>query len=289
MAAEPGVPVAALRDVIGPLVPDAEVLTRDEAAEQSVAQFSDGGNVLLTVVLGFAAVALLVAALVIANTFQVLVAQRTRTLALLRCVGAGKGQLRRSVLLEAAILGAAASVAGLVLGLVLGQSALMVLGRLNLGVPLPSTIQVTPPVVLLPLLVGTVVTVLASLVPAREATRVSPIAALRPADAPAVGARGGRVRLALSLLLTLGGVGVMLLATVAVQQRSCRPDAAAGRRGARRWAVVRRRPGRCGVLGAPDRVPRGARAGEHRAPARGSRRPTPCATRAGRPRPVRPC
>ena len=214
VAAEHGVPVAALRDVIGPLVPDADVLTRDEAAEQSIARLSGGGNVLLTLVLGFAAVALLVAALVIANTFQVLVAQRTRTLALLRCVGAGKGQLRRSVLLEAAILGAAASVAGVVLGLVLGQSALMVLGRMSLGVPLPSTIQVTPPVVLLPLLVGTVVTVLASLVPAREATRVSPIAALRPAEAPAVGARGGRVRLALSLLLTLGGVGVMLLATV---------------------------------------------------------------------------
>ena len=214
VAARPGVSAATLLDAVGPLAPDADALTRDEAAEKAVSQFSDGGNVLVTVVLGFAAVALLVAALVIANTFQVLVAQRTRTLALLRCVGAGKGQLRRSVLLEAAILGAVASVAGLVLGLVLGQSALLVLGRLNLGVPLPSTIQVTLPVVLLPLLVGTVVTVLASLVPAREATRVSPIAALRPAEAPAVGARGGRVRLAFSLLLTLGGVGVMLLAAV---------------------------------------------------------------------------
>ncbi|GEL97633.1 ABC transporter permease [Cellulomonas terrae] len=214
VAAAPGVAATALLDAVGPLAPGAEALTRDEAAQEAVSEFSDGGNVLVTVVLGFAAVALLVAALVIANTFQVLVAQRTRTLALLRCVGAGKGQLRRSVLLEATILGVAASVAGLVLGLVLGQSALMVLGRLDLGVPLPSTIQVTPPVVLLPLLVGTVVTVLASLVPAREATRVSPIAALRPAEAPAVGARAGRVRLALSLLLTLGGVGVMLLATV---------------------------------------------------------------------------
>lgn len=214
VAAVPGVAAETLLDAVGPLAPGAEALTRDEAAEQAFSEFSDGGNVLVTVVLGFASVALLVAALVIANTFQVLVAQRTRTLALLRCVGAGKGQLRRSVLLEAAILGVVASVAGLVLGLVLGQSALMVLSRLDLGVPLPSAIQVTLPVVLLPLLVGTVVTVLASLVPAREATRVSPIAALRPADAPAVGARGGRVRLAFSLLLTLGGVGVMLLATV---------------------------------------------------------------------------
>ncbi|WP_235523089.1 ABC transporter permease [Cellulomonas sp. Root485] len=214
VVARPGTGAEALRDAVAPLVPDAEALTRDEAAAKSIEAFSDGGNVLITIVLGFAAVALLVAALVIANTFQVLVAQRTRTLALLRCVGAGKGQLRRSVLVEAAILGAVASVAGLVLGLVLGQGALFVLGNLDLGVPLPSTIAVTLPVVLLPLLVGTVVTVLASLVPAREATRVSPIAALRPADAPAVGARGGRVRFALSLLLTLGGVGVMLLATV---------------------------------------------------------------------------
>ena len=93
-------------------MPGAEALTKDEAAAQSVEEFSDGGNVLVTVVLGFAAVALLVAALVIANTFQVLVAQRTRTLALLRCVGAGKGQLRRSVLLEAAILGSVASRGG---------------------------------------------------------------------------------------------------------------------------------------------------------------------------------
>lgn len=214
VATRPGVSAEALRDQVGPLVPGAEALAKDEAAAQSVAEFSDGGNVLVTVVLGFAAVALLVAALVIANTFQVLVAQRTRTLALLRCVGAGKGQLRRSVLLEAAILGSAASVVGLVFGALLAQSALVVLGRLDLGVPLPDTIQVTPAVVLVPLLVGTLVTVLASLVPAREATRVSPIAALRPADAPVVGARGGRLRLGAALALTAGGVGVMLATTV---------------------------------------------------------------------------
>ncbi|WP_315097863.1 FtsX-like permease family protein [uncultured Cellulomonas sp.] len=214
VAADPGTSPLALRDVVAPLVPDAEALTKDESAARSISEFSDGGNVLVTVVLGFAAVALLVAALVIANTFQVLVAQRTRTLALLRCVGAGKSQLRRSVLLEAAILGSVASAAGLALGMGLAQAALLVLGRLDLGVPLPGTIQVTVPVVLLPLVVGTLVTVLASLVPAREATRVSPIAALRPVDAPAVTARGGKVRLGAAVLLMLGGVGVMLLTTV---------------------------------------------------------------------------
>ncbi|MET0789694.1 MAG: FtsX-like permease family protein [Cellulomonas sp.] len=214
VAARPGVSPEALRDQITPVVPAAEALTKDEAAARAVEQFSDGGNVLVTVVLGFAAVALLVAALVIANTFQVLVAQRTRMLALLRCVGAGKGQLRRSVLLEAAILGSVASVVGLVAGALLAQVALVVLGRLDLGVPLPDTIDVTLAVVLVPLLVGTLVTVLASLVPAREATRVSPIAALRPADAPAVGARGSRSRLVVALVLMVGGFAVMMLATV---------------------------------------------------------------------------
>lgn len=223
VAARPDADEQALQAAIVPLVPGAEALTKDEAAAKSVEEFSDGGNVLVTVVLGFAAVALLVAALVIANTFQVLVAQRTRTLALLRCVGAGKGQLRRSVLLEAAILGSVASVAGLVLGAGLAQLALVILGRLDLGVPLPDTIQVTLPVIVFPLLVGTVVTVLASLVPAREATRVSPMAALRPADAPAVGARAGRLRLGLALLLMLGGLAVMLMATVL--SRTGRADA----------------------------------------------------------------
>ena len=197
------------------MVGAARALTKDAAAAEAVSRLSGGGNVIVTVVLGFAAVAMLVAALVIANTFQVLVAQRTRTLALLRCVGASKRQLRRSVLLEATILGFGSAVVGLVGGAALAQAALIALNRIDLGVLLPTTISITPAVVLVPLVVGTLVTLLASLVPAREATRVAPIAALRPADAPALSARAGRVRLAISLLLVVGGAAVLLLAAVA--------------------------------------------------------------------------
>ncbi|MBO3083816.1 FtsX-like permease family protein [Cellulomonas fengjieae] len=223
VTAQPGTSAETLRDAVAAAAPGADVLTRDEAAAEAVAEFSAGGNLLVTVVLGFAAVALLVAALVIANTFQVLVAQRTRTLALLRCVGAGKGQLRRSVLTEAGILGLIASVVGLAAGMALAQAALLVLGRLDLGVPLPSTIQVTVPVVLLPLLVGILVTVLASLVPAREATRVSPMAALRPVDAPVVSRRGGKVRLAAALVLMVGGVAMLLLSAVLARSGGADP------------------------------------------------------------------
>ncbi|WP_246117457.1 ABC transporter permease [Cellulomonas composti] len=196
---------------------DATVMSRDDAARAQIDEISSDGNILVGVVLGFAAVALLVAALVIANTFQVLVAQRTRTLALLRCVGAVRGQLRRSVLLEAGILGLGASLIGLLTGAALAQGALVVLGRMDLDAPLPGTVTVTAPVVLWPLLVGVAVTVLASLVPARAATQVSPIAALRPTEAPSAASRAGRVRLAFSLLLAVGGgVALALVAAAAL-------------------------------------------------------------------------
>lgn len=198
--------------------PELQVQTKDEAAAEEIAAISGGGNVIVSVVLGFAAIALVVAGLVISNTFQVLVAQRTRTLALLRCVGAVRGQLRRSVLLEAGILGAVASLAGLLLGVGITQVALVALGGADLEVPLPATVDVTPAVVLAPLLVGVLVTVLASLVPARTATRVSPIAALRPLDAPELGSRAGKVRLVVSLLLAVGGVGGLLLAVAAARE-----------------------------------------------------------------------
>lgn len=183
------------------------VLTREDAAEKSIST-SDTGPVLV-VVLSFAAVAMLVAGLVIANTFQVLVAQRARTLALLRCVGAVRSQIRRSVLLEATLLGAAASVLGAALGTLLVQIALWIMQSADLPFPVPSVVHPTTASILAPLVVGVVVTVLAALTPARVATRVAPIAALRPSDAPAVGSRAGRVRLVLSLLLVVGGAALL--------------------------------------------------------------------------------
>lgn len=212
VAAAPGAVETARAALVAAAAPDAQVVTRDEAAAASVESLADGTNVMVSVVLAFASIALLVAALVISNTFQVLVAQRTRTLALLRCVGARRAQLRASVLLEAGLLGLAASGLGVLVGIGLTAGALAVLARVDVGVPLPTTVSVTAVAVLVPLAVGTLVTVLAALVPARAATRVAPVAALRPSDAPAVGARSGRVRLVLSLLLALGGAAGMLAA-----------------------------------------------------------------------------
>ncbi len=212
---DPAATTAALHAALGdgPLV-----RPRQDVAAEQVASLTEGSNVLVMVVLAFAAIALLVAGLVIANTFQVLVAQRTRTLALLRCVGARRRQLRSSVLIEGTLLGLTASVVGVLLGIGLGQAALVALGRLSMGIPLPDVVPLSIWVVVAPLLVGTAVTVGASFVPARAAGAVAPVAALRPADAPSVRRGAGRIRLACALLLTVGGAALLVLATVASVQ-----------------------------------------------------------------------
>jgi putative ABC transport system permease protein len=208
--------VESVRAALADAVPAAtDVTTTDEHAEQMVASMSGGQDlVFLIFVLTFAAVALVVAGLVIANTFQVLVAQRSRTLALLRCVGAGTGQLYRSVLLEAAILGTLASLAGIVVGSALVQAGLMVAPAFDLGVPLPETVELSAPVFIAPLAVGILVTLTAALAPARAASRVAPLAALRPADAPTLGKGAGRARAVLATIMSVGGFASLALGIV---------------------------------------------------------------------------
>lgn len=212
VATEPGAATDDVRAGLDSAAPGTDVLTRDQAADARIKELGGGENFLVAAVLGFAAISLVVAALVIANTFQVIVAQRTRTLALLRCVGAVRGQLRRSVLLEAGILGLGASVVGVLLGTGVAQGALSVLRNVQDDMPLPRYVPMSLAVVVAPVVVGVIVTVLAALVPARAATQVSPVAALRPMDAPAVASRAGKVRLALALLLGIGGTVGLLLA-----------------------------------------------------------------------------
>ncbi|MFD2793274.1 FtsX-like permease family protein [Promicromonospora vindobonensis] len=217
VALEDSADAAAVEAALTEAVPAAsDVTATEEYATKVVAQMSGGTDVVyLVFVLAFAAVALVVAGLVIANTFQVLVAQRSRTLALLRCVGATTGQLYRSVLLEAAILGALASLAGIVGGTALVQAGLMIAPAFDLEVTLPETVDLSAPVFIAPLAVGIVVTLASALAPALSAARVAPLAALRPADAPTFGKGAGRVRAVFAALTTLGGfaavaVGVWL-------------------------------------------------------------------------------
>ncbi|GAA5164185.1 ABC transporter permease [Ornithinimicrobium tianjinense] len=212
---QPGATEAQVRAALADAIPGAEVQTGPEAAEARVATMTGETEVFAAVLLGFGAVALLTAAIVIANTFTITLAQRTGELALLRCIGATRAQVRRWVVLEAVVLGAVASAAGVGLGVAAGAGLVALGRRLDLGVPLDLGLQLDPVSLLLPVLVGTVVTVLASLWPAVRATRVSPLAALRPVGPAADRFRMGWVRLALSLALVGSGVAAMLYAASA--------------------------------------------------------------------------
>lgn len=162
--------------------------------------------------LGFAVVALVVAGLVISNTFSILVAQRTRQLALMRCVGATRGQVFRQVLGEAATLGLVAGGVGVLSGVGLAYG-LVRLSRVLGGTSVITAFTVPVAAVVVPLVVGLTVTVVAALMPARRATRVAPLAALRPQLEASV-TPAGVVRVVLGALLAAAGTAGLLYGAV---------------------------------------------------------------------------
>ena len=185
--------------------------TRQKAGDEALKSLSQSGTNAVTVFLMcFGILAMFVAALVIANTFQVLVAQRRRTLALLRTIGAQKGQLYRSVIGEAAILGLIASALGIAFGSAIMAIAVHSHALASLG--MTGGLVFTWQVFVIPLVFGVVMTMLASIGSARSATRVTPLEALRPievSDNKRAGiARGviGFLLIALGLVLTVGAV-----------------------------------------------------------------------------------
>jgi putative ABC transport system permease protein len=199
------------------------VRTAEEQTVADVAQLSGGADVLTGVLLAFAAVAVIVAGLVISNTFSVLVAQRTRELALLRCIGADRRQVRSSVLVEALIVGCVSATLGVLLAVGVMAALVALARRTDFGSFAVLSVPVTA--VVAGILVGVTMTLVAALVPARAATRVAPLAALRPVDPVAVGTRSGRVRLVVGLS-TLG-IGSGLLA-IGASAASIRPALTGG-------------------------------------------------------------
>jgi putative ABC transport system permease protein len=176
--ARPGADNVRLQQAIARVLPaGAEVVSGPTVANQLSTAVDNALSFISTTLLIFAAIALFVGAFTIFNTLSITVGQRTRELALLRVVGAGRGQVFGSVLGEAAVTGLAASVVGLGLGVVaaLGLKALLK----AFGITLPSAplvFQVRTPIVAIA--VGVAVTVLSAVIPARRAVRIPPVAAL---------------------------------------------------------------------------------------------------------------
>ncbi|MEV4169494.1 FtsX-like permease family protein [Nonomuraea sp. NPDC049709] len=153
----------------------------------------------------FGIVAMMVAALVIYNTFNILVAQRTREMALLRCIGATRGQVFGSIMLESAAVGLVTSGLGLLVGYGLATLTLTILGALDTPLHTDAAVTLTPGTIAIGLAVGLVVTVCAALLPARSATRVPPIAALR-SQAEEQTFRAGLVRAGFAALFLVAGL-----------------------------------------------------------------------------------
>jgi len=182
------------------------------AAEETTSNMDSLGfiSVLRAALLGFAGIALLVGAFLIVNTFQMLVAQRTRELGLLRALGASRRQINRSVRTEALLLGVIGSTLGIGAGFGLA-SALIVLMR-GAGLNMPAghlAFEASTPIA--GYAVGILVTLAAAWMPARRAARISPMAALRDAGVPE-DRRAGRIRTIVGVLVTGGGAAALVAA-----------------------------------------------------------------------------
>ncbi|WP_121257049.1 ABC transporter permease [Nocardioides ferulae] len=192
----------------------ANVQSTDEFVLERQRQLNNEVDVVATLLLVFAAIALFVAVLVIANTFSILFAQRARDFALLRCVGATRRQVLRSVRVEGLALGVAAATVGLLAGTGAGYG----LAALARGQFASGTIgEATPSPVwyLAAFAVGVLATVAASWLPTRRVVAVGPLEALRPAGAVDVRTGAGRVRLGLGGVVLAVGVALLGVAVTA--------------------------------------------------------------------------
>ncbi len=185
VTAEDGVSAETLRDrVADTLGNDFRVRTGEEVADTQAATTGQWVELIRQVLLGFAAVALIVGIFLILNTFSILVSQRTGELAVLRSLGASRGQIIGSVLIEAVVVGVLASTIGLGAGFGLAALLKTVMQSFS-GAQLPLAGLTVPPMAIVAgYAVGVVVTVFAAVLPALRASRVRPIAALRASSAP---------------------------------------------------------------------------------------------------------
>jgi putative ABC transport system permease protein len=242
--ATPGTKLATLqKDLRSTLGDKYNVETGPELAKKSAAPLKDIFKFFNYVLLGFGVIALMVGVFLILNTFSIVVAQRTRELALMRAMGAGRGQMVGSVLTEAFIVGLIGSTLGLAAGVGLGALGAWGLTKTVDGIEVAG-LAVPPAAIILAFAIGIPVTLVAALLPAVKAAFIPPVAAMRDAataDRPLtwITISGGVVTLiggvflflglngtgsdTATLLLVLAGVLVLLVGSALLTPFLCRP------------------------------------------------------------------
>ncbi|HEX4719068.1 MAG TPA: FtsX-like permease family protein [Thermoleophilaceae bacterium] len=240
-----------------PLVPPAaQIRTGQQQADADSQATKDDSKFVQMFLLGFGFIAVGVGAFVIFNTLSITLAQRIRELATLRTLGASRRQLKRSVLLEGLAMGVFASVVGLALGFVLAKGLNGLFELFGVDLPQASTV-VQPRTVIVALALGILVTLVASISPARRATQIAPVAAMREGATlpPRLGARKPAVPMTIlviaAALCLAGATGVgslgqsmilvglgslaLFLGVIMIAGRLVRPLAAIVGRPARRF------------------------------------------------------
>ncbi len=217
VAAE-GVSQQELRDRVARVTPPSvEVVTGKVIEQESRRAVKDIINIANRFLLTFAVIALFVGSFIIYNTFSILVAQRTRDMALLRAVGASRRQVLGSVLLEAVVVGLIAAVLGLVAGIGVAAGLKALLAGFGLDIP-AAGIVVTARTVVASLLTGLLVSVGSAVLPARRASKVPPIAALRDLAHDRSGR--SRRRVVIGAAVTAAGAASLLLGLLSQSERA---------------------------------------------------------------------
>ncbi|MEV7277952.1 FtsX-like permease family protein [Streptomyces sp. NPDC093111] len=185
VAGKPGADSAKILSEVEKVVGDtADAKTGQALADEQAKNIEQGLSALNQMLLGFAGIALFVGIFLISNTFTMLVAQRTKELALMRAVGASRKQITRSVLAEAGVVGLVASVVGFVLGIGLAATLRSAMSTFGLKVPAGDLVIGSTPLISA-LAVGILVTMLAAWLPGRRAARIPPVAAMSSVHAVA--------------------------------------------------------------------------------------------------------
>jgi putative ABC transport system permease protein len=209
VSANPGVSTSALVSQIEKILPPAtQVRTGEEQAHEDAKETNSFISFLQKFLLGFGGVALFVGSFVIANSLSITIAQRTRELATLRTLGASRRQVLRSIMLEALVIGVLASIVGLFAGLGLATGLFKLFDAVGFTLP-NNGLTFETRTIIVSLLVGIVVTLLASLRPALRATRVPPISAVRE-GATLPESRFARFRTPAAIVLSVLGFASLL-------------------------------------------------------------------------------
>ncbi|MEW2399842.1 ABC transporter permease [Streptomyces sp. NPDC046862] len=211
--AEAGTSQAQLKTALDKALPKGttETTTGTQLADDQAKTIADQMSGLKQGLLVFAGIALFVGTFIIANTFTMLVAQRTKELALLRAVGASRRQVTRSVLIEAFVVGTVAAVTGLVAGVGIGAGLRALMGSFDAPVP-DGPLIVTPGTVGAALAVGVLITMLAAWLPGRRAAKIPPVAAMSSVHAKAT-TKSLVLRNTIGALFSGAGIAVVLAAT----------------------------------------------------------------------------